>query len=124
MSTNKGLLNTKYENINKYINDSTFKFDYQVYGEDDGILNSEFNGGCSPSVLRLSTGYVSYPTMEGLVWLKPEEIPDEFPDEKIIIDEMIIDGISTDSLNKVFVSNKHESVKFTFSTPIGETPLI
>jgi len=122
MSTNKGLLNTKYSNIEKYIADSTYKFTYQVYGEDDGILNSEFNGGCSPSVLRLTTGYVTYPTMEGLVFLKPEDIQDEYPDETIVIDGLYIDETSA-NLNSISIPSNHESVRLSFSAPYWGNPL-
>ncbi len=117
MSTNKGLLRTRYENLLKFINDPKTKFNYQVFGEDDGILNSEFNGGCSPSVLRLSTSYVSYPTMEGMVWFKPEEIPDEYPDEKIVLDNVQIDGVNVSPKTNISLPNNHESVKIFFSTP-------
>lgn len=122
MSTNKGLLNTKYSNIEKYIADSSYKFTYQVYGEDDGILNSEFNGGCSPSVLRLSTGYVAYPTMEGLVFLNPENILDEYPDETIVIDGIFIDENSAD-LSSMSIPSNHESIRLTFSAPYWGNPL-
>ncbi len=122
MSTNKGLLNTKYSNIEKFIKDSTYKFTYQVYGEDDGILNSEFNGGCSPSVLRLSTGYVAYPTMEGIVFLKPEEIVDEYPDETIVFDGVYIDEIQTE-MSSISIPSNHESIRLNFSTPYWGNPL-
>ncbi|HMT28038.1 MAG TPA: triple tyrosine motif-containing protein, partial [Bacteroidia bacterium] len=123
MSTNKGLLKTNLENIDTFIKNGKYKFSYQVYGEDEGILNSEFNGGCSPSVLRLSTGYVSYPTMEGMVWLIPEEINDENPDEELIIDELVVNQKSIDLNETIQLPPNQESVKITFSAPYWGNPL-
>lgn len=122
LSTNKGLLNTRFGNIEKFIKDSNFKFTYQVYGEDDGILNSEFNGGCSPSVLRLSTGFVAYPTMEGIVFIKPEDISDEYPDETIVVDGVFIDESPAD-LSSLTIPSNHESIRLSFSAPYWGNPL-
>jgi len=117
MSTNKGLFRTNYENILQYDPKKNQKIYYEYFGQDDGILNTEFNGGCTPPYLRLKNNYVSYPTMEGLVWFIPELIPEDTPDELIIFDQLIVDGKALPASNPLDVPSNHENVEIHFSTP-------
>src|SRR4030095_10516106 len=68
-------------------------------------------------VIRLKDGYVSYPTMEGLVWLIPESIGEEHPDENIIIDELNYDNIKVPLTSPAEIPAKHEIVVIHFATP-------
>ncbi len=122
LSTNQGLFRTRFENILNYLRDTTYNFNYQYFGEEDGIVNTEFNGGCSPSVLRLKNGYVSYPTMDGLVWLIPESIPDHEQKNVIVVDDIILDGIKHETLNEIEVPSNHENIRISFATPFWENP--
>jgi signal transduction histidine kinase len=123
MSTNQGLFRTRYENIDHYLRDSTVEINYQYFGEEDGIANTEFNGGCSPPVVRLKNGYVSYPTMEGLVWLVPEEIDECLPDQQIIIDDVIVDGIALNPFTEITLPADHENIRISYSTPYWSNPV-
>lgn len=116
MSTNKGLFRVPYQQVLSYIQDTTNTLQYEYFGDDDGILNTEFNGGCTPSVVRLKNGYVSYPTMEGLVWFVPESIPSTTSDEEILIDDIYIDGTLVES-NTLSIPSKHQMIKINYSTP-------
>jgi signal transduction histidine kinase len=117
MSTNNGLFRTRYSNVLSYLDDQDFKISYEYFGNDDGILNTEFNGGCTPPYVRLKNGYLSYPSMEGLVWLIPEKIPVADPDEKILIDELIIDNHKMPRDSAALVPSDHEFIEFQFATP-------
>jgi len=92
MSTNTGMVNVSFEDVTSYIKDKSKTPYYYSYDTQDGIVNTEFNGGCTPTHIRLKNGYVSYPTMEGLVWFKPEDVLRDVPNEKFFIDRVLIDG--------------------------------
>lgn len=47
---------------------------YEYYHKGDGFETNEFNGGCQPCAVRVPNGYVSLPSLKGLVWFKPEEL--------------------------------------------------
>ncbi|MGR6087320.1 MAG: ATP-binding protein [Arcticibacter sp.] len=117
MSTNTGLVNVIFNDLLSYITDSTSTPFYYYYGVSDGILNTEFNGGCSPTYIRLKNGYVSYPTMEGLVWLKPEEVTRDIPNEEIFIDKILINGFEHNAGEKLIVPSYYDEVQIYFSTP-------
>lgn len=61
---------------------------YHRYSKQSGFQINEFNGGCQPCALRLRNGYVSLPSMGGLVFFKPEQLPVDVPHSKIFIDRI------------------------------------
>lgn len=71
ISTNHGLFAATLEEIRNYIDDKSDTLHYYTYNEDDGIENSEFNGGCSPAGLKLNNGYLTFANMQGIVWFNP-----------------------------------------------------
>jgi len=90
--TNRGLYKTHLDAIEAYLKDSTFQLDYYTYLEEDGIYNAEFNGGCSPTYLRLPDGRLSLPTIEGLVVFEPEQTPHYFSKDSMVIEFIEVDG--------------------------------
>ena len=117
MPTNTGLVNVKFDDLLKSIKDTTFSPFYYYYGLQDGIMNTEFNGGCTPTYVKLKNGYVSYPTMEGLVWLKPEEVPRDLPTESIFIDKILLNDSEYKNRQAIVVPNYYDEVQIYFSTP-------
>ena len=90
--TNRGLYKTHLDAIEAYLKDTTFQLDYYAYNEDDGIHNTEFNGGCSPTHLWLPDGRLSLPSFEGLVSFIPEQTPHYFSKDSMVIEYVEVDG--------------------------------
>jgi len=113
MSTNQGLFRVKWADLKAWTADTTQRVFYAYYGKQAGINNSEFNGGCSPPYVRTRDGWASFPTMDGLVWFKPESIPDAYPVGDILVEGILVDGIpySTDTV----LSWDHREVIVRFS---------
>jgi hypothetical protein len=49
---------------------------------------TELNGGCTPCALRLKNNTISFPTMDGLLWVNPDYAIPVLPDGDIFIDEI------------------------------------
>ncbi|MBO9613370.1 MAG: histidine kinase [Dyadobacter sp.] len=88
--TNRGLFQVLKKDLWDYA-DKPAELYYHHYSKTDGFNSNEFNGGCEPCAVRLPSGIVSLPSINGLVWFKPEQIPAEMPDKKIVIDRIEID---------------------------------
>lgn len=117
MSTNNGVIKTKFDELVHYFNDTTYQVPYFHYAEEDGIVNPEFNGGCDPPYVRLNNGFVSLPNVEGLVWFYPEKIEDPRSDYLISIDQFIADDSIYFSLNSITVPNSVQNIRIEFSNP-------
>jgi signal transduction histidine kinase len=116
-STNNGILKASWKLIQNFTNEQKGNISYYYYGEEDGIINTEFNGGCSPAYVALKNGYVSYPSMEGLVWFKPNEIKHNLPVGIPVIDEIQVNGKNVSSADRVSVPPSSESVIISLSLP-------
>lgn len=94
ISTNHGLFKVSiYALITAYEMDLNEVY-YHYFGKDDGLLNTEFNGGCQPCMLKLSNGSFSFPNMNGLVLFdaaKQHILP---PSGKVFVDEILVDSTS------------------------------
>jgi signal transduction histidine kinase len=76
---------------------------YMYYTKDRGFYTNEFNGGCQPCALKLTNGYLSLPSLNGLVWFKPDQIDSNLPGNKLIFDRLDLQGkiklVSSDTVN-------------------------
>ena len=94
ISTNNGLFKVSLNALVKaYENDLTEVY-YHYFGKDDGIYNTELNGGCQPCALKLSSGLYSIPSINGIVVFDPMEQHSPPPAGLISVDEILADSIS------------------------------
>ncbi|HEY0976199.1 MAG TPA: HAMP domain-containing sensor histidine kinase [Flavobacteriales bacterium] len=115
MSTNQGLFRVQLAEIDAWLNDTTRSLYYGRYGTEDGILNPEFNGSCTPGHLVLPDGTASFPSMGGLVWFKPWEVPDPYPTAPIRPLEISVDGEPHALDTALVMPAGHRELKVAFS---------
>lgn len=93
ISTNRGLFMAKVDElVNAYEKNSSTVY-YHYFGKNDGMDMIEMNGGCTPCALQLSNKTLSFPTMDGLLWVDPEKAKPILPDGEIFIDEVTADSV-------------------------------
>lgn len=90
---------------------------YMYHGMDEGFNTNEFNGNCQPCGTKLANGYISLPSLNGLVWFRPEQISRYLPNGNLILDRAEINqqpvSVSGDTIR--FPVNP-ENMKIYFST--------
>lgn len=87
--TNNGLFRmSRADLLNYKVHGDSTRLYYHLYTQKDGFRIDEFNGGCEPCAVRLKNGYISFPSIDGMVFFKPEQIPVDVPDSKIFIDRV------------------------------------
>ncbi|MEO7308645.1 MAG: HAMP domain-containing sensor histidine kinase [Ferruginibacter sp.] len=112
ISTNRGLFKSSLsELINAFENNTTSVY-YHYFGKKDGMEMTELNGGCTPCALRLKNRTISFPTMDGLLWVNPEKAIPILPEGEIFIDEILVDNdkINIDSLAHKRLSAKTQEI--------------
>ncbi len=67
---------------------------YKHFNANDGFKTNEFNGGCRPCAVRLDNGYVSMPSMNGLLFFIPETLSADAGTADIFIDRVESQGKS------------------------------
>jgi signal transduction histidine kinase len=92
ISTNRGLFKSSLAELIKVFDSNTSSVYYHYFGKKDGMDMTELNGGCNPCALRLKNKIISFPSMDGLLWVDPEKAIPVLPEGDIFIDEVTIDN--------------------------------
>jgi len=92
ISTNRGLFRTKTNELINVFENKNANIYYHYFGKKDGMDMTEMNGGCSPCAIKLKNKIISFPTMDGLLWVNPQTINPILPEGEIYIDEILVDN--------------------------------
>lgn len=99
ISTNRGLFKS---NLNELINVFEKNMNtayYHYFGKKDGMDMTELNGGCTPCALRLKNNTISFPSMDGLLWVDPEKVIPVLPSGDIFVDDILVDNKRKDPVS-------------------------
>lgn len=123
ITTNQGLFQAKMTDLYSYLNGDASSVYYQYYDRSNGLLTNEFNGGCSPSGLRLKDGTLSFPSMRGIVQFDPRAMRPVFSEKNIYIDRVQADSVSINPAPGGFtLPARTEMLQVAVSSPYFGTP--
>lgn len=113
MTSNIGLWMVNEKKLNAFYRR---KINYLIpfyYGNESGILNSEFNGGFQNNFVRTSYDHFYFPSIEGLVTVFPETL--KFHTIRPKIRTVLIDG--KPAFNKHRFARNTRTLEFKYYTP-------
>lgn len=97
MSTNRGLFKAQLKDMyDAFDRNDVQQIYYQYFGRNDGMDITEMNGGCLPCALVMRNKTISFPTMDGLLWVDPQTAKPVMPEGSIFIDRFIVNDTSVD----------------------------
>ncbi len=119
ISTNHGLFRTRPQEMTAAFEEGTHHIAYHYYGREDGMDMTELNGGCTPCALALNDTILSFPTMDGLVWVNPARPIPTLPEGAVYIDGFIVDSqqINIGSLTKPLLPANTRDISFDLAFP-------
>src|SRR6185295_3125727 len=91
ISTNRGLFQVSKKDLLNYAQGNQQQVFYLYHDKEEGFYTNEFNGGCQPCAVKLANGYISLPSLNGIVWFAPAALNTILPDKNIFIDKIEID---------------------------------
>lgn len=112
ITSNHGLWRINENDLNNFYYKKT---DYLVpffYGEETGILNTEFNGGFQNNYLKTKQNHFYFPTIQGLVIVTPEQ--PVFRKLNIVLDKILVNDTFS-SVNQTVFNRNVYSLQFDFS---------
>jgi signal transduction histidine kinase len=95
MSTNRGLFKAKIADLLNAFEKNITQVYYHYLGRNDGMDITEMNGGCSPCALDLNANTISFPTMDGLLWVNPGADNLVLPEGNLFIDNFTVNDTET-----------------------------
>lgn len=87
LSSNRGLFKAQLADLINAFEKNSPQVYYHYYGKNDGMEITEMNGGCAPCALLMKNKTISFPTMDGLLWVNPDQAAPLLPEGNIYLDE-------------------------------------
>jgi signal transduction histidine kinase len=119
ISTNRGLFKANLAELTDVFEKNKQDVYYYYFGKNDGMDMTELNGGCTPCAIRMRDQTISFPSMDGLLWVNPSAAKPVLPDGEIFIDEVLADNraFNPDSVSfkKMPAKTRELIIRFTVS---------
>jgi diguanylate cyclase (GGDEF)-like protein len=115
ISSNSGIYRVNRNQLNNFADGKVTKISSTGYGKEDGMLNSECNGGRQPASLTDKDGNFWFPTQNGVVVINPDlEAHNTLP-PSVVIESATIERKLTDVHKGLFIEagQKNIEIKFT-----------
>ena len=118
ISSNRGLFRTRPQELVAAFEKGT-GVSYHYYGREEGMDMTELNGGCTPCALSVNDTVLSFPSMDGLVWVDPNRPIPTLPRGSVYIDGFIADSQQIDlgSLVKPVLAANTRDISFDLAFP-------
>lgn len=104
MSCNKGVYRVSRRQLNDYAEGKISSIICATYGKQDGMLNSECNGGRQPGGIRARDGKLWFPTQGGVVVIDPEAAPQNPLPPPVKIESVVLDRSVVDFRDEVRIA--------------------
>lgn len=115
--TDKGLFQMAVRDLIDYTQ-TPFDIFYLYHAKEEGFLTNEFNGGCQPCASTLKDGTISLPSLNGLVWFRPDRVIRKLPSARIMLDRILVNRQWLTGLGDTLVLPANPvQARFFFSTP-------
>jgi signal transduction histidine kinase len=117
LTTNKGLFQVAKDDLLAYTKNKEQPLYYHYYDKSNGFNTNEFNGGCQPCAVKLGNGYVSLPSLNGLVFFNPDSIRPALPGNALFLDKIEMDNQELDNQELAHLPGQFGQIKFYISSP-------
>ncbi len=107
ISSNRGLFKAQLSDLVDAFENNKQQVYYHYFGKNDGMDITEMNGGCAPCALVMKNNILSFPTMDGLLWVDPQTAKPLLPEGNIYLDEFTAGNkkINPDSVEDLSLSS-------------------
>ncbi|MEO6882668.1 MAG: two-component regulator propeller domain-containing protein [Bacteroidia bacterium] len=118
MSSNSGMYVVNKNNLINFSENPTIPLNITYLSNEDGIKNSEFNGGFQGSALKTNAGLLFFPTVKGMVLIHPKQLSTPTVPSNIIIEKIIIANTSEIPVSDTIpLSYFVKEIKIKYSIP-------
>ncbi|MCD9856819.1 ATP-binding protein [Epilithonimonas sp. JDS] len=116
--TNNGLYRTSAKALLRYVRNRNTAVHYYRYSTMNGLTTNEFNGRGIPGAISLLDGNFVLPSMDGLVFFRPDLIPSYYPKkEEIFINRIKVNDAITSFRHRVVLDHDFVKAEFFIDLP-------
>ena len=101
ISSNRGIYRVSRKQLSDVADGSKTRVDSTAYGQADGMLSVECNGGFWPAGAKDAHGFLWFPTQKGVAIVDPESVPVDKEPPRIVIESASVEHRLQNAVNQV-----------------------
>ncbi len=115
MSSNRGIFFVRKSELEAYLAGTIPAIHSVAFGRNEGMQNTECNGGSQPAGWRMSDGRIWFPTLRGVAIVDPDEIPDHPRPPSVILESAEVEGVPIDFSKPIELSSATRRLDFHYT---------
>lgn len=94
LSSNRGILRISQQDANAVADGTATSIAYELYGESDGMLSAQANGGSNPAAMLAQDGALWFATASGVSRVQPDRLA-VFAEATppVVLEELLVNGV-------------------------------
>lgn len=108
LGSNSGLTRVTKKSLNSLANRSSDSLTCRIYVEEDGLPTRECTEGSQPAACKTKDGVLWFPTIEGLVFVKPSNLKTNSFEPPVVIESVSVEGRAQN--NNLFGGNASQVI--------------
>jgi signal transduction histidine kinase/ligand-binding sensor domain-containing protein len=115
MSSNRGIYRVSKRDLNAFADGEQTSITSVAYGENDGMLNEECNGGMAPAGIKADDGKLWFPTQNGVAIIDPTTVWINQQPPPVIIENALIERIPANIQNGLRIPPGKENLEIEYT---------
>ena len=116
LSSNRGILRISQQDANAVAEGTATRIGYDLYGESDGMLSAQANGGSNPAAILAQDGALWFATASGVSRVQPKRLAD-FAEATppVVLEELLVNGVAQKIDASIELSPDSDRVELHFA---------
>jgi signal transduction histidine kinase/ligand-binding sensor domain-containing protein len=115
ISSNRGIFRVNRRQLEDVAAGRAARVNSVAYGKQDGMLNSECNGGRQPAGIKTADGKLWFPTMDGVAIVDPNQVTINPLPPPVMIEKALIERKEIDIKNGITLRADRDNLEIRFT---------
>lgn len=115
ISSNHGIYRVSRQELNDFADGKNKKITSIGYGKEDGMLNSECNGGRQPASITDKDGRFWFPTQDGVVVVDPEKEKFNALPPSVVVESVMVEREPVDAGQSLTIEAGQKNIEINFT---------
>jgi signal transduction histidine kinase/ligand-binding sensor domain-containing protein len=115
ISCNRGIYRVSKKQLDDFADGEISSITCTAYGKQDGMLNTECNGGRQPCGIQAKDGKFWFPTQDGVVVVNPEGVPYNPMPPPALIESALVDHSTANFANGLQINAGQSQIEINYT---------
>jgi len=117
MSCNRGIYKVSKQELNDFADDKIHFINSVSFGKEDGMLNTECNGGLQPAGVKARDGKLWFPTQDGAAVIDTNTVPTNTLRPPVHVESVLLDRENIDFSGSIKIQPGQDNLEIHYTAP-------